>query len=95
MSFAVITVVELADWSLGVGTVVGLTTTAWVEAEVVGPDGRGAVVTESEDGTLICGSGTAAVDVAPGVDGGFAAVSAACATLGLGFASGVAVGAAA
>jgi hypothetical protein len=31
MSLDVITVVELADWSLGVGTVVGLTTTDWPE----------------------------------------------------------------
>jgi hypothetical protein len=31
MSLAVMTVVELADSSLGVTTVVGLTTTAWPE----------------------------------------------------------------
>jgi hypothetical protein len=87
MSLAVMTVVELADWSLGVGTVVGLTTTAWVEAEVVGLDG-GAVVTET-DGTVICGSATPFAGAAPEVDDGFAGAFDVRAIFGLGFGTGV------
>jgi hypothetical protein len=83
--------VELADSSLGVATVVGLTTTACEDPAVLGMDG-GAVVTDS-DRTVICGSDVAFVAAAPEVEGGFAVAFDARSTLGLGFGAGV-VGAA-
>jgi hypothetical protein len=78
--------VELADWSLGVTTVVGLTTTAWVEAAVEGLEG-GAVVTDS-DRTVIAGNDTPSVGTAPELDGGFAV---AFVGFGLGFGLGAGV----
>jgi hypothetical protein len=83
MSFAVMTDVELADWSLGVGVVVGLTTTAWVEDEVVGRDG-GAVITDTGR-IVICGSAAAFAGAVPGLDGEFPDVLEVLATFGLGF----------
>ena len=46
MSAEVITVVELGDWSLGVGTVVGLTTTELLGAWLVGRADGGGAITE-------------------------------------------------
>ncbi len=52
MSAPVMTVVELADCSLGVGRVVGLTTTELLDAWFVGFDG-GAVVTEITGNSIV------------------------------------------
>jgi hypothetical protein len=92
MSPAVMMVTELAVVSLGVGVVVGLTTTTWVEAEGPGRE-TGAVITESGR-IVIGGSPTPSVDVVPEVDGAFAGGFGARVTLDLGFGAGV-VGAAA
>jgi hypothetical protein len=88
MSLAVMTVVELADWSLGVTVVEGLTTTVWVEAAVLGCD-AGALITEIGGRIVIVGSNVPLAGAAPELDDGLADVFDVGVTFGLGFGAGV------